>query len=479
MKLRFKILLIVLLGFYGSVTAQELKLIRTDVDTLRSHFVTATYIFGFDVVAQNVKKCNGVTFELQYNQVQYVKLSEWRTIGFGDNATAVVIPQENYNTGEGLIHIGVLSGDLLSETTFDDPRVIHLEFAVLQSAPDGETLTFNFLNAKAVTRQDSAGSIIELNTEPFLYTLHSFVNVWPGDADNNGEVNTDDVAQIGYYLGLGPDTKSMRSFKRPSGSTLWSPQRVLAWDSASATYADCDGNGNITIMDALVVSLNFARTHTVSLKKDDKPSTQETRKFAEPTYMKDGRIAVPVYINVQEPSMGIYASIRLKPEDAGKLAGIERGDLFPPGSSFFIYDMKDGCTEIIFASTDNMSLSRKSGVAAYLIFEKDAGNPGTPEFNEAFSVTPAGLKMPAGILSSINEDYAPDGLPDLSCSEGVLRVKPVGNDELRIFDYFGNILLSRYDLRLESGEAIIDLSGMPAGIYIARLGVRSLIFAKY
>lgn len=95
--------------------------------------------------------------------------------------------------------------------------------------------------------------------------------VWPGDADGNGQVNLLDLLNIGWQMGrTGPSREYPENAR-------WIGQHADDWDhnlnGMNSKYADSDGNGVITSLDAAVVSQHYLRTHTLvpetfSLKAD-------------------------------------------------------------------------------------------------------------------------------------------------------------------------------------------------------------------
>ncbi len=85
------------------------------------------------------------------------------------------------------------------------------------------------------------------------------VNVFPGDANNDGVVNSDDVLPLGlYWLSSGPATLLE--------GIGFSPRTIEQWIPAGATYADTNGDGLVDHRDLLAVGLNFGKT-TVSAGK--------------------------------------------------------------------------------------------------------------------------------------------------------------------------------------------------------------------
>ena len=89
--------------------------------------------------------------------------------------------------------------------------------------------------------------------------------VWPGDANNDGVANTDDILAIGVASGLsGP--------ARDDTSIDWYAHAAETWVApATGTdenkYADCNGDGTINDDDTTAVSVNYSLEHPVYVLK--------------------------------------------------------------------------------------------------------------------------------------------------------------------------------------------------------------------
>ena len=80
------------------------------------------------------------------------------------------------------------------------------------------------------------------------------VEVWPGDTNNNGVVDEDDLQMIGtYWLAEGP--------KPVYESRAWSARETEAWIPKKATFADASGTGRVDHNDLRPVGLNFGETN--------------------------------------------------------------------------------------------------------------------------------------------------------------------------------------------------------------------------
>ncbi len=80
------------------------------------------------------------------------------------------------------------------------------------------------------------------------------VTVWPGDANNDGVVNEQDVLSLGtYWAETGP--------QRDDASIDWTGQQAEPWNPEEATFADTNGDGQVDQSDLLAIGVNFGETH--------------------------------------------------------------------------------------------------------------------------------------------------------------------------------------------------------------------------
>ncbi|MFC2085364.1 T9SS type A sorting domain-containing protein [Bacteroidota bacterium] len=90
------------------------------------------------------------------------------------------------------------------------------------------------------------------------------LEVWPGDANNDGIVNVSDILPLGLYYNndTGPG--------RPGGGCLWESQCCPLsppWSPANTVYADCNGDGIVNAADVLCIGLNYNNVHKFPLSK--------------------------------------------------------------------------------------------------------------------------------------------------------------------------------------------------------------------
>ena len=102
-----------------------------------------------------------------------------------------------------------------------------------------------------ITVYSSAGN-------PSLTVFGTGVNeifwVWPGDMDNNGIVEAEDVLSLAqYWETSGP--------ARVNIDINWYAHMAMPWDEPEATYTDANGNGLVDFEDFFAIVLNWSLTH--------------------------------------------------------------------------------------------------------------------------------------------------------------------------------------------------------------------------
>ncbi|MEL6649639.1 MAG: C25 family cysteine peptidase [Bacteroidota bacterium] len=84
-------------------------------------------------------------------------------------------------------------------------------------------------------------------------------SVWPGDVNDDGVANMDDLLRIGLAYG---DS----GYARVNPTINWQAQAAIAWsqsfaDGVNHKHADCDGDGLVVASDTLAISQNYGLIH--------------------------------------------------------------------------------------------------------------------------------------------------------------------------------------------------------------------------
>jgi len=315
--------------------------------------------------------------------------------------------------------------------------------------------------------------------------------VWPGDANNDKIVDTNDVLYIGIaYNNTGP--------KRADTTTQWYGHFCDNWSNtfhngANQKHADCNGDGIVDSNDLAAVTLNWGDTH----KKTGLTSTGNPN---------DPSLYLQFSKNSYNPGDSVTANIMLGTSSISNIYGLSSGFAFDhsfvdttslkitfgnswfgsPGKDMVSFVHKDfGNNSLAFAITHidhkNTSGYGKIGALSFVI-------PTTAATQKTSSFQPNSGK---GI--SFNESIIPIYLPEDSFSIGVTTgIKSVlnrandinlypnpantniniesANNYIRsvtIYDATGKEVYSLENLNTQNQS--IPVGSLPSGIYIVKL----------
>jgi hypothetical protein len=451
--------------------SQSIKFVRTDVDSVSSKIITATFVFGVDVVIDSLQNCTNVSFQLKYDNSQYIKFSGYRIGDFKKVSSSNVYlnpPTGDTPTNEQVINISVFSGLAPGENEFDSPNVLHLEFVVLQSAPIDQNVTFSFPKAEATAFVDSVARNIKLKAKNIVYKIHSFVDVWPGDANNDGLVNTDDYSSVGLYMRQGADNRNTRTFKRPNASTMWTSQRCILWDDAPATYADADGDGAVTVVDGLIVKLNDGLSKSVANTKNNSVQSSQKDYYNYIPEISSSNIRIPINTNLTNDIVAITGIVNLdnllKDYD---FKGIEKGESLKNIPSSILISYKTNDTKCEFFVTPNSNLDRiKSGTIANLILSPKVNNTEKPVL-ELSNLQAMKTNGSLTYLNLTNVEDETNNNYSIRYENDQIKISNLGSgiNSIKIFSYQGSMISQLNDIN--SNIATFDCSSYTSGIYFA------------
>lgn|GEM_PF-1402933 len=223
-----------------SLWGQGVLIVRSDGGNER--FVIAGERFRLKI-ALPVGIAYGAGCRLWYGPSGILAFAGWQKGDFPPGAT-LVVPGTDVRGDEQFVDVAALS----STQPGINPVLVELEFVVAPGAPHGTMAQFRAVQAW-VLRQDST---VALPNSLVEFPIHGYLQVWPGDANDDGSVDVRDVASVGLYARRGAV-----GYRRSPASTEWMPQWALAWEQPEATYADCDGNGVVGVRDLAVVLQNY------------------------------------------------------------------------------------------------------------------------------------------------------------------------------------------------------------------------------
>lgn len=126
--------------------------------------------------------------------------------------------------------------------------------------------------------------------------------VWPGDCNNDSDVNATDVLSIGLAYGeLG--------INRTSADNAWYAHESDVWASIVAgvntKYVDSDGNGIVNDDDTLAINMNYGLTHPVyDFRLSDIGPTLYLQ--SETDILTEGSVSLDIMLDDEGASLDIY-----------------------------------------------------------------------------------------------------------------------------------------------------------------------------
>ena len=259
---------------------------------------------------------------------------------------------------------------------------------------------------------------ITFNNFPYDYLI------WPGDTNYDGFVDENDIDAIAIYFRDVGEARNSVSFE-------WNGNDVPEnWVEPEASFADCNGDGEVNITDVLALCLNWEKTHATS---------GNLISFTDDEFLdnKDNSIWVAnrcsdtwMYLNWRD-SLGWHK---------------ERVDSVSSGSamtltSFGIVRDRNGYLHISYSKSLN-------GI----------------DDNRMWYATTNGL-------IGVEEEFKDKEIyvPSIVCGS-VLRLRvPEGIERIRMYDIAGREVKGEH---IKSGMGKIDVSGLTSGVYFLRLSDR-------
>jgi len=227
--------------------------------------------------------------------------------------------------------------------------IVWVKFVSLVSTPDMTQISWSCTN---VTANDPGGNAIILTPVGTTTTISTGCIVWPGDSNDDGQVNAADVLPIGLYFGsTGP--------ARPGASLTWTGQSVPCWTPEKAGYADANGNGSVGAEDVLAIGLNWAKSHSMPAKErpPDFVHSLAVANTIKPavTWVSGDSFKVEVQVSEVTDLFGIAFDLVYSTPQAGIEALTVAPDPFMGTDLVFFSQMDNAAKKV------NVGISRKAG----------------------------------------------------------------------------------------------------------------------
>jgi hypothetical protein len=169
--------------------------------------------------------------------------------------------------------------------------------------------------------------------------------VYPGDADNNAQVNKNDVFRIGLAYGA---TGASRSI---SGNT-WDAVHAADWSKSFKSglnykYADCNGDGKIDKYDLEAINANYSSTHN---------KTEETMVDGNPDlYYVPNKDTV-----VDGDTLVLHIMLGTETSPVNNIYGVSFTHMFDPGT------VKSGSMMLVVDPTNSWFYQDGGAVVSFL-----------------------------------------------------------------------------------------------------------------
>lgn len=157
------------------------------------------------------------------------------------------------------------SGNITSYTwDFGDPNSGNDNTSTLSNPSH----TFSAIGEYLVQLVISDGTSVDT-----IYGVVSIIDctVWPGDANNDGEVNAEDIFPLGIF-------NSDQGSTRSGATTNYNSQVATDWTDpmylqarVNKKYADCNGDGILNSSDLAAISANYGMRHNTHNNKSGMP----------------------------------------------------------------------------------------------------------------------------------------------------------------------------------------------------------------
>ncbi len=319
--------------------------------------------------------------------------------------------------------------------------------------------------------------------------------VWPGDANYDGLVSSDDVLNLGLAYGATGTTRF--------GFMNWGRYVSKDWEAFFADgldyeHADCNGNGIINHDDTLAVTNNYSLTHA-------RGGWVNGDRFADPklftTFAADTVYAGDVLrarIQLGESTLpatdvfGISFRMHFPPGKVEEFRGLDfTGNWITSGNNNPIYfrkvNLAQGFADICVVRTDNTDKTGFGLVAnADFVMKEDITGKSDNRTFSTFEVSYSNVKMISAneaalpVFADENEAVLaqfPNGLKDVNEAQATVYPNPVYHTMVLLADgVLKEVLLinsmgenNTVPMQINGNAANIDASGLSAGVYYLHL----------
>ncbi len=217
--------------------------------------------------SNNVQNLNQVGFDLGFEQQRLSHVTDEAGSFLGD-----VQYSSSVDGGNGIVEVGVTRTD--DEGRSGSGVVARVKLAISQDVAGGTELTFSLQNVQA---EDPGGNSIDLNPQDLDVIVQSGITVWPGDMDDNEEVDQFDIFPLGDYWGeTGPPRAEEDQGCEWRATTAQLQASGETWATEEAIHADANGDGEVDQFDVFCIGDNWGKTPSSGAAATASPTASAT-----------------------------------------------------------------------------------------------------------------------------------------------------------------------------------------------------------
>lgn len=391
------------------------------------------------------------------------------------------------------------SGDFWDMAVGDYVEVVNLNASFIETdATSFNYAPYNTLEFITATADDQyiTGGMAWTIGEPNYYLVIAsgagdevpaciFNCVWPGDADNSGLTDMDDVLALGLGYGATGDM-------RDDMSIAWYAHSANDWATAlpSGTnhkYTDCNGDGIINDGDTIAISNNFSFEHAVYTLKTTEGELPLS--FAPTGALHIGLNTIPIVlgdaINSADAIYGLRFNIIVDGEniDATTIK-VQFNDSFLGATNDLIYLSKTNAelatVYAVVAKTNQINASGygEIGTLSFVVIDNIAGKADADNVQLSFENVKAidVTNTELSILSTNTSIESPTDIQTIASNVFTISPNPVSGNEIQIttnesilaiglYNSYGEKVLFSNDLNTKT----LRLPELPMGQYLLQI----------
>lgn len=335
-------------------------------------------------------------------------------------------------------------------------KLAHITFEAASDMPDSTELHFDITDHLATDTNDWP-----IATRAENLTLYSYgMIVWPGDTNENGEVELTDVTVLGVYWNLNGEGRPTEP-----DPLAWRAQLAGHYPLRKTAHADADGNGSVSERDLVPIGLNWGKTtdspdpvRTFLVTASTQPSGHLTAKISETQTAHVFRLSLSYELAPTDQLCGTTFRLRY-PADKMEIAAVSPGKAWTAQPLFISSTEEKGVLAAGIMLTAGSPLLAESGDLAELLVRADTKpEPNELQFEQVALVTSDGIlhefeveNGDSGTTTPIpNAFVLQHAYPNPFNPSTALRyaMPEPGNVQVRVFNITGRLV------RMETQEAV-------------------------